>query len=95
MLMEHIFLSTNEQEKGIQQITIALSELEKVTLSNAAVVVELAESSDVLKNQVVDLQKRTNNLRLNDEDKITMPVSALFVPTKQKKQPPEGHWQTF
>ncbi|WP_314138352.1 methyl-accepting chemotaxis protein [Buttiauxella noackiae] len=95
MLMEHIFLSTNEQEKGIQQITIALSELEKVTLSNAAVVVELAESSDVLKNQVVELQKRTNNLRLNDEDKITMPVSALFVPTKQKKQPSEGHWQTF
>lgn len=95
MLMEHIFLSTNEQEKGIQQITIALSELEKVTLSNAAVVVELAESSDVLKNQVVELQKRTNNLRLNDEDKITMPVSALFVPTKQKKQPSEDHWQTF
>ena len=95
MLMEHIFISTNEQEKGIQQITIALSELEKVTLSNAAVVVELAESSDVLKNQVVELQKRTNNLRLNGEDKNTMPVAALLVPTKQGKHASEGHWQTF
>lgn len=95
MLMEHIFISTNEQEKGIQQITIALSELEKVTLSNAAVVVELAESSDVLKNQVVELQKRTNNLRLNGEDKNTMPVAALLVPTKQEKHASEGHWQTF
>ena len=95
MLMEHIFISTNEQEKGIQQITIALSELEKVTLSNAAVVVELAESSDVLKNQVVELQKRTNNLRLNGEDKNTMPVAPLLVPTKQGKHASEGHWQTF
>lgn len=95
VLMEHIFLSTNEQEKGIQQITIALSELEKVTLSNAAVVDELAESSDVLKNQVVELQNRTSNLRLSDEQNVAAAVIAQPVPKKLIKNAPEGHWQTF
>lgn len=82
-LMGHIFISTNEQEKGIQQITIALSELEKVTHSNAAVVVELAESSDVLKNQVAELQKRTNNLRMGDEEGM----SAVAIPKPGTRQP--------
>ena len=95
LLMEHIFLSTNEQEKGIQQITIALSELEKVTHSNAAVVVELAHSSDVLKDQVVELQTRTSNLRLGDEERGVTSVISRSVRAKPSKQAVEGQWQTF
>ena len=95
LLMEHIFLSTNEQEKGIQQITIALSELEKVTHSNAAVVVELAHSSDVLKDQVVELQTRTSNLRLGDEERGVTSVISRPVRAKPSKQAVEGQWQTF
>jgi len=93
--MEHIFISTNEQEKGIQQITIALSELEKVTQSNAAVVVELAESSDVLKTQVVELQTRTSNLRLGDDDKVMASISPQVAPVRPKVSVQEGGWQTF
>lgn len=95
ILMEHIFISTNEQEKGIQQITIALSELEKVTQSNAAVVVELAESSDVLKTQVVELQTRTSNLRLGDDDKVMASISPQVAPVRPKVSVQEGGWQTF
>ncbi|MGB7801800.1 methyl-accepting chemotaxis protein [Buttiauxella sp.] len=95
LLMEHIFLSTNEQEKGIQQITIALSELEKVTHSNAAVVVELAHSSDVLKDQVVELQTRTSNLRLGDEQRVVTTSTPRIVPAKPLKPADEGQWQTF
>lgn len=95
ILMEHIFLSTQEQEKGIQQITIALSELEKVTVSNAAVVDELAQSSDVLKNQVVELQKRTSNLRLSNEDNVATNISPQLIAAKKIKHTQEGQWQTF
>jgi methyl-accepting chemotaxis protein len=95
ILMEHIFLSTQEQEKGIQQITIALSELEKVTLGNAAVVDELAQSSDVLKNQVVELQKRTSNLRLGNEDIVATAISPPLVTLPKIKHMQEGNWQTF
>jgi methyl-accepting chemotaxis protein len=73
-LMEQISSSTLQQEKGIEQITQALSELEKVTQSNAAVVEELAGSSDVLKHQVVELQTRTRNFRLGNE------ASASVIP---------------
>ncbi|MEL4012584.1 methyl-accepting chemotaxis protein [Dryocola clanedunensis] len=77
-LMGHIFISTNEQEKGIQQITLALSELEKATQSNVAVVEELAGSSEVLNKQVFELQKRTSNLRLGEGEEY--PLSASTRP---------------
>ncbi|MCY0774876.1 methyl-accepting chemotaxis protein [Enterobacter cloacae complex sp. 2022EL-00788] len=66
-LMDHISASTSEQEKGISQITQALSELERVTQSNVSMVEELNGSSDVLRNQVIELQTRTRNFRLNNE----------------------------
>ena len=65
-LMDEISASTAEQEKGISQISQALSELERVTQSNVAMVDELSGSSDVLKNQVIELQARTRNFRLDD-----------------------------
>ncbi len=80
-LMGHIFISTNEQEKGIQQITSALSELEKVTQGNVAVVEELAGSSDVLNRQVVELQKRTSNLQLGDSENATLALSPQMMAT--------------
>ncbi|CZU73112.1 methyl-accepting chemotaxis protein [Enterobacter hormaechei] len=66
-LMDEISASTSEQEKGISQITLALSELERVTQSNVSMVEELNGSSDVLRNQVIELQTRTRNFRLKSE----------------------------
>ncbi|MBM7013962.1 chemoreceptor protein [Enterobacter cloacae] len=65
-LMDEISASTSEQEKGISQITQALSELERVTQSNVSMVEELSGSSDVLRNQVIELQARTRNFRLEN-----------------------------
>ncbi|MGU3522616.1 methyl-accepting chemotaxis protein [Enterobacteriaceae bacterium C23F] len=78
-LMEQISSSTLQQEKGIEQITMALSELEKVTQSNVAVVEELAGSSDVLKHQVIELQTRTRNFRLGND----MPAPTVTTPPPQ------------
>ncbi|MDR9963590.1 hypothetical protein KIF59_03365 [Enterobacter cloacae subsp. cloacae] len=44
---------------------LALSELERVTQSNVAMAEELNGSSDVLRNQVIELQSRTRNFRLD------------------------------
>ncbi|EOC3625917.1 methyl-accepting chemotaxis protein [Enterobacter hormaechei] len=66
-LMDEISASTSEQEKGISQITQALSELERVTQSNVSMVEELNGSSDVLRNQVIELQTRTRNFSLENE----------------------------
>jgi methyl-accepting chemotaxis protein len=95
-LMEQISSSTLQQEKGIEQITLALSELEKVTQSNVAVVEELAGSSDVLKHQVVELQTRTRNFRLGNE------APTAIMPVTQPKPAPvaaassdQNYWHSF
>ena len=63
-LMDEISTSTYEQEKGIAQITQALTDLENVTQSNVGMVEELSGSSAVLKNQVDELEARTRNFHL-------------------------------
>ncbi|BBJ67800.1 MULTISPECIES: methyl-accepting chemotaxis protein [Enterobacter] len=72
-LMDEISASTSEQEKGISQITLALSELERVTQSNVAMAEELNGSSDVLRNQVIELQARTRNFRLDQNPSSSLP----------------------
>ncbi|UDF98859.1 methyl-accepting chemotaxis protein [Enterobacter cloacae] len=86
-LMDEISSSTSEQEKGISQITLALSELERVTQSNVAMAEELNGSSDVLRNQVIELQSRTSNFRLDGgyaaDSSLTAPVVPLAFPQRQ------------
>lgn len=80
-LMDDISASTSEQEKGISQITLALSELERVTQSNVAMAEELNGSSDVLRNQVIELQARTRNFRLDQGSLSSLPGgSPSFLP---------------
>ncbi|KJW99470.1 chemoreceptor protein [Enterobacter roggenkampii] len=80
-LMDEISASTFEQEKGISQITLALSELERVTQSNVAMAEELNGSSDVLRNQVIELQARTRNFRLDQGSLSSLPGgSPSFLP---------------
>lgn len=79
-LMDDISASTSEQEKGISQITLALSELERVTQSNVAMAEELNGSSDVLRNQVIELQARTRNFRLDPgSSSLTSTGSPSFL----------------
>lgn len=75
-LMDEISASTSEQEKGISQITLALSELERVTQSNVAMAEELNGSSDVLRNQVIELQARTRNFRLDYGSSSPLPTGS-------------------
>jgi methyl-accepting chemotaxis protein len=75
-LMDEISASTSEQEKGISQITLALSELERVTQSNVAMAEELNGSSDVLRNQVIELQTRTRNFRLDHGSSSPLPTGS-------------------
>ncbi len=95
-LMEQIAVSTSEQEKGIDQITMALTELETVTQSNIGVVEELAGSSDVLKRQVIELQSRTQNFRIGNE--APMPAATAAAPALQPAvagNHDRNFWQSF
>ncbi|WLI77472.1 methyl-accepting chemotaxis protein [Kosakonia sp. H02] len=78
-LMDEIAVTTLQQEKGIAQITLALAELEQVTQSNVSMVDELAGSSDILKNQVEELQRRTSKFHLA---KSVSPLAATQPGTR-------------
>ena len=104
-LMGEIAVSTLEQEKGISQITLALSELEKVTQSNVTMVEELAGSSDILKNRVIELQARTSKFRLADNQvtdtgSVTTPSSVPSENRRNRQASPaignqENYWHSF
>ncbi|WP_333901343.1 methyl-accepting chemotaxis protein [Enterobacter wuhouensis] len=83
-LMDDISASTSEQEKGISQITLALSELERVTQSNVAMAEELNGSSDVLRNQVIELQARTRKFRL--EQGYSSLAEERSLPVRQRHE---------
>lgn len=90
-LMDDISSSTAEQEKGISQITLALSELERVTQSNVAMVEELNGSSDVLRNQVIELQTRTRNFRLDNSDQPGAQAPQSLRPLVFSPRPGHSH----
>lgn len=104
-LMDEIAVSTVEQEKGISQITLALSELEKVTQSNVTMVEELAGSSDILKNRVIELQARTSKFRLaeNQLTNVDPVATALTTPSENRStrlvspvmRNQENYWHSF
>ncbi len=104
-LMDEIAVSTLQQEKGISQITLALSELEKVTQSNVSMVDELAGSSDILKNQVLELQQRTSKFRLAGQQAVQPAAPVVQPQTAQDKRPSrlvrpvlrnqENYWHSF
>ena len=104
-LMDEIAVSTLQQEKGISQITLALSELEKVTQSNVSMVDELAGSSDILKNQVIELQQRTSKFRLagqaTAQPATTQPQQQSLKDRRQSRlvrpvlRNQENYWHSF
>ncbi|MGP3591804.1 methyl-accepting chemotaxis protein [Vagococcus sp. WN89Y] len=100
-LMDEIAVATLQQEKGISQITLALAELEKVTQSNVTTVDELAGSSDILKHQVEELQKRTIKFRLAERSVARGPL-AEGQPGRVRERAPrpglrnqENYWHSF
>lgn len=54
-LLDEISHASEEQSKGVQQINISLSQMEKVTQSNAAISQESASAATELKNQADNL----------------------------------------
>ncbi len=61
-LIVEVALANAEQSKGVEQINIAVNEMDKVTQSNAAVAEESAAASEELSSQARVLQDMVNDL---------------------------------
>ncbi|MBF0499603.1 MAG: MCP four helix bundle domain-containing protein, partial [Candidatus Riflebacteria bacterium] len=61
-LMGEIAIASDEQAKGVQQITLAVNEMDKVTQSNAAASEESASASEELSAQAREIQGMVRDL---------------------------------
>lgn len=66
-LVQEISVSSEEQSSGVNQINIAVQQLDTVTQQNAASAEELAATSAGLQNQSQELQQSVGYFKLNQE----------------------------
>ncbi|QIC16568.1 HAMP domain-containing protein [Providencia vermicola] len=107
-IMSHIALASDEQSKGISQVSIAVAEMDKVTQQNASLVEQSAVAANVLEEQVAKLAQLISIFRLpamkQTERQVTEPaartISNVVKTPDLKKIASKNHqdddnWETF
>ena len=107
-IISGIALASNEQLHGIEQVSLAVSQMSGVTQQNAAVVEQSAAAADNLSNQARELITAVARFKLDEHDqKASAPQRASTAATPYKKKtaaslaPPgttsqsEGTWKEY
>ena len=107
-IMAHIATASDEQSKGISQVSIAVAEMDKVTQQNASLVEQSAVAANVLEEQVAKLSQLIAIFRLpalkHRDDKHTEPAARTIsnvVKTpdlskiSSKNHQDDDNWETF
>lgn len=107
-IMTHIATASDEQSKGISQVSIAVAEMDKVTQQNASLVEQSAVAANVLEEQVAKLAQLISIFRLpalkqKDMQMIepaARTISNVVKTPNLKKMTPKSHqdddnWETF
>ncbi|EQA4191698.1 methyl-accepting chemotaxis protein [Providencia stuartii] len=107
-IMSHIALASDEQSKGISQVSIAVEEMDKVTQQNASLVEQSAVAANVLEEQVAKLAQLISIFRLpamkQKELQTTEPAARTIsnvVKTpalnkiSSKNHQDDDNWETF
>ncbi|XWR69774.1 Methyl-accepting chemotaxis protein I [Providencia manganoxydans] len=107
-IMSHIALASDEQSKGISQVSIAVAEMDKVTQQNASLVEQSAVAANVLEEQVAKLAQLIAIFRLpamkQKDLRMTEPaartISNIVKTPDLKKISSKDHqdddnWETF
>ena len=85
-LIGEIASATNEQSAGIGQVNTAVTELDRVTQQNAALVEESAAASESLKQQALRLAQSVAVFRLERTVEAAADASALPAPPQARAQ---------
>ncbi|MGB7801255.1 methyl-accepting chemotaxis protein II [Buttiauxella sp.] len=100
-IMGEIASASDEQSRGIDQVALAVSEMDRVTQQNASLVEESASAAAALEEQASMLSQLVAAFRLQAEPAATPPVIASTSPApvfKTSKPAVSGHddnWETF
>ena len=86
-LIGQIALASDEQSKGIAQVTVAVAELDRVTQQNATLVQQVSATAGSLSGQTETLGSVIT--------RFTLPHPPLVVETKRVTPAEKGGWAKF
>lgn len=78
-IMGEITMASGEQTSGIEQINLAVNEMDTVTQQNAALVEEAAAASQALQDQAVSLAQVVSIFKLAGINEVNLPLKAGMV----------------
>ena len=85
-LVEEISAASNEQQTGVDQITSAIHQLDKIIQSNAASSEELASTSEQLAAQAEQLKETIQYFKISDNQQVTEKKSRRQLPPKKFRE---------
>ena len=100
-IMGEIASASDEQSRGIDQVALAVSEMDRVTQQNASLVEESASAAAALEEQASMLSQLVAAFRLTTEPTVTSSVNTTVSSApviKTSKPTTSGHddnWETF
>lgn len=96
-IMLEIAAASDEQSRGIVQVSQAISEMDKVTQQNASLVEEASAAAASLEEQAAHLTEAVGTFRLHG-GRTSKRVSTTNTPVQPLAQPATDHgdnWETF
>jgi methyl-accepting chemotaxis protein len=66
--MKQIASASEEQNKGISQVSVAITQMDSVTQQNAALVEQVSAAAVALERQTEELQRSVQQFRLSAND---------------------------
>ncbi|MDD5298020.1 MAG: Cache 3/Cache 2 fusion domain-containing protein [Rhodocyclaceae bacterium] len=72
-LVTEIASASSEQSSGVEQVTLAVGQMDEVTQQNAALVEEAAAAAESLEDQARSLARTVSVFRLAEEDRPALP----------------------
>ncbi|UDQ81858.1 methyl-accepting chemotaxis protein [Erwinia rhapontici] len=101
-IMAEIAAASDEQSKGIQQVSMAVTEMDNVTQQNASLVEEASSAAASLEEQAARLTQAVSAFKLNGAAAATVKTSntgsqskALAAPRPALASTSNDHWETF
>ncbi|WP_318356784.1 methyl-accepting chemotaxis protein [Enterobacter sp.] len=97
-IMLEIAAASDEQSKGIEQVSQAITEMDNVTQQNASLVEEASAAASSLEEQAARLTEAVGTFRLQQASQKheEKPVAAKgFTPKPAAVTPAGDHWETF
>lgn len=95
-IMGEISSASDEQSRGIDQVALAVTEMDKVTQQNAALVEESAAAAAALEEQAGKLSEAVSAFRLASSTRALVSPKTASAPVVQPAvSRSEENWETF